>query len=107
MAELASLKVSEHEMGMLKDFFCRFLPGCAVWAYGSRINGTSTAFSDLDLVVFCQQSDRLKLMGLREALAESSIPFRVDLFGWHEIPESFQQQINGHHLVLFPPDETS
>jgi len=36
-----------------------------------------------------------------------SLPFRVNLFGWHEIPESFQQQINGHHLVLFPPDETS
>lgn len=107
MAELANLQVSEHELQILKDLFCRFLPGRAVWAYGSRINGTSKASSDIDLVAFCQQSDRLQLMGLREALAESSLPFRVDLFGWHEIPESFQQQVSDNHLVLFPSGETS
>ena len=37
---------------------------------------------------------------LREALEESSLPFRVDLFVWDTVPEQFRKHIEAEHVVL-------
>lgn len=37
---------------------------------------------------------------LRDAFEESSIPFRVDLFSWDEVPEEFKDNIERECLVL-------
>jgi len=68
----------------------RYLPGTPVWVYGSRISGKSRPQSDLDMVVFTRPEQSLPVSELREALDESDLPFRVDLFVWDEIPEKFR-----------------
>jgi hypothetical protein len=37
---------------------------------------------------------------LREALEESNLPFRVDLFAWDEVPESFKANIEKESVCL-------
>ena len=78
----------------------RHLPGTEAWVYGSRAKWTSRPQSDLDLVVFATPEQRRGVGNLREAFEESDLPFRVDLFVWDEVPETFLEQIEAEHAVL-------
>ena len=78
----------------------RHLPGTAAWVYGSRAKWTSRLQSDLDLVVFATSEQQRQVGDLREAFEESNLPFRVDLFVWDDVPESFRKQIEAEHVVL-------
>ena len=60
--------------------------------------------SDLDLVVFAAKEQSRQVSDLRESLEESDLPFRVDLFVWEELPDSFQKNIENFHAILnYPP----
>ncbi len=76
------------------------LPGTAVWAYGSRVTHTSRPESDLDMVVFTAPGQEGELSDLKEALDESDLPFRVDLFVWDDVPESFRKNILAEHVAV-------
>ncbi len=78
----------------------RHLPGTAAWVYGSRAKWTSRPHSDLDLVVFATPGQQRAVSDLREAFEESNVPFRVDLFVWDEVPDSFRKQMEREHVVL-------
>ena len=78
----------------------RYLPDTTTWAYGSRVKWTSRPESDLDLVVFSRPEQGARVAELREAFEESDLPFRVDLFVWDEVPESFKARIEGDRVVL-------
>ncbi len=78
----------------------RHLPGSAAWVYGSRAKWMSRPQSDLDLVVFATPEQQRQIGNLREAFEESNLPFRVDLFVWDDVPESFRKQIEAEHVVL-------
>lgn len=75
-----------------------------VWAYGSRVNGTAHSGSDLDLVVRSPDLEKLPvdvIKRLNEKIQFSNIPIVVELFDWARLPESFHQNINNQHEVLF------
>ena len=76
------------------------LPRTAAWAYGSRVKGTCRPQSDLDLVVFAKPEQPHLVSDLREAFEESSLPFRVDLLVWDEVPDSFRKGIEAERIVL-------
>ena len=78
----------------------RHLPNTTAWVYGSRAKWTSSPQSDLDLVVFATPEQNGRVSYLREALEESSLPFRVDLFVWDTVPEQFRKHIEAEHVVL-------
>ena len=78
----------------------RHLSNTTVWAYGSRVKWTSNPASDLNLVVFAKPEQATRLAELREAFDESNLPFRVDLFVWDEMPESFKRRIKEEHIDL-------
>jgi uncharacterized protein len=81
---------------IVRRLIAAHIPEAEVWAYGSRVQGTSHDGSDLDLVV--RNSDDLSrpqadLSELREALSESNLPILVDILDWARIPESFRREI--------------
>ncbi len=76
------------------------LPGVAIWAYGSRVKGNAGKYSDLDLVAFTTEEHITPLNDLRQAFEDSDLPFRVDLFAWQEIPQSFHSQIRQSYAVI-------
>ena len=78
----------------------RHLPGTTTWVYGSRAKWSARPQSDLDLVVFATPEQQSQVGALREAFEESSLPFRVDLFVWDEVPKSFHREIEAEHVVL-------
>ena len=95
-----TLQLSEEQRTMVQALLARHLPGAEVWAYGSRANGAAKPWSDLDLVAFASPAQQNAVAKLREAFEESDLPFRVDLFVWDEIPETFRENIRKAHRVL-------
>lgn len=89
----------EH-LSEVKRLIKSYLPGTAVWAYGSRVKGLARKNKDLDLIAFSDKQDTLKLFKLKEAFDESYLPCRVDLFAWQQLPESFHKNILEHKVVL-------
>ena len=83
----------------------RHLQNTTAWVYGSRAKWTSRPQSDLDLVVFATPERDGQVAGLREALEESDLPFRVDLFVWDAVPEQFRKHIKRDHVVLVEREE--
>ncbi len=60
--------------------------------------------SDLDLVIRSHNLDKLPIdiyMELKEKIKHSNIPILVDIFDWARLPESFHQNIEAQHEVLY------
>ena len=87
---------------LLRDY----LPDVEVWAYGSRVNGRCHDGSDLDLVLRGPGLEKMAAEQLAEfavAVCESTIPFLVEARDWARLPEPFQREIVGDHVVLSDP----
>ena len=96
----AAIDITTEEHQTVLALLQRHLPGTAAWVYGSRVKWTSRPQSDLDLVVFATPEQRPQVGDLREAFDESNLPFRVDLFVWNDVPESFRERIQTEHVAL-------
>jgi len=77
------------------------VPGVEVRAFGSRTDGSSQEFSDLDLVL-CGDSalDWRLLERLKDALSASDLPFHVDVLDWHAASAAFRQTIAAKSVPL-------
>ena len=95
-----SINVTAKQRETILSLLERHLPGTTAWVYGSRAKQTSRPASDLDLVVFATPEQSRRVGDLREAFEESNLPFRVDLFVWDEVPESFRESMESEHVVL-------
>ncbi len=96
----ADIDITTEDCKTVLALLQRHLPGTTAWVYGSRVKWTSRPQSDLDLVVFATPEQRRQVGDLREAFEESNLPFRVDLFVWDDVPDSFRKQIQEEHVVL-------
>ena len=95
----ASDITAEHRKTIL-TLLKRHLPNTTVWVYGSRAKRTAQSRSDLDLVVFASPRQNNQVSILREMFEESDLPFRVELFVWDDVPESFREQVEAEHAVI-------
>ena len=100
MALDTAIDITAAERETILALLQQHLPRTVAWVYGSRVTGASTPKSDLDLVVFATPEQRRQVGELREAFEESNLPFRVDLFVWDDVPESFREGIDTDHAVL-------
>ena len=100
MGMTPTIDVTIEQRETILSLLKRHLPGTAAWAYGSRVTQKSRLTSDLDLVVFASPNQVHQVSDLREASEESDLPFRVDLFVWKEVPESFRRRIEVERVVL-------
>lgn len=92
------INLSSEHLVIVSMLLKQYLPGIAVWAFGSRVLSTASEGSDLDLVVHLSEEGTLTT--LREAFRESNLPFSVELLDWRSIPEHFRQEILKKYEVL-------
>lgn len=95
-----TIDITSDQMATLRILLSRHLPATETWVYGSRIMGKSHPGSDLDMVVFANPEQERAVSDFRESLEESNLPFRVDLFVWDAVPQSFREQIAREHVVI-------
>lgn len=86
---------------LVRRILARYVPKLEVRVFGSRINGTSRAYSDLDLVIVGMDAlDWQRLNSLKEAFAESDLPFMVDVLDWNQISDEFRKLIDRNYEVI-------
>ena len=79
------LLLSPRHRSILEALLLEHLPGVAVWAYGSRVNGRGHEDSDLDSVLRgpgLQEIPLDQLVDFKDAVQESNIPFLVKAQDW-------------------------
>ena len=96
------MKISKEELILIKETLKRYLPPSAeVYAFGSRIDGTARADSDLDLLI--KDKDRIPgntMEFIKEAFEESNLPFKVDVVDYHRITTEFKNIIFKNSVKL-------
>jgi len=100
MTLINTIAIDPEDLKKLNQLISKYLTGTAVWAFGSRVKGTSRSDSDLDLVVFSMPKQQSQVHQLKEALDESNLPFRVDMLVWDEISKEFRENIEKQFVVL-------
>lgn len=95
------IDISPHDLKTVKRLLADYFPNVEARVFGSRYHWTAKDYSDLDIVLVGEKKlDWRKLSRLREALAESNVPFRVDVLDWHVISPEFQQVIERGYEVI-------
>lgn len=74
---------------------------CEVRVFGSRLNGSATTYSDLDLALVGDGPlDWQRIEKLKDAFAESDLPIMVDVLDWHTISDEFRAVIKKRYEVV-------
>jgi predicted nucleotidyltransferase len=94
-------KIEPDDLKAVQDILRAHLPGVEVRAFGSRVHGENLKpFSDLDLAIITESPlDIGKMAELKEAFAESSLPFKVDLLDWSVASGRFRD-LAGHSFCV-------
>jgi predicted nucleotidyltransferase len=96
-----SLDVRPDHLEWVQTLLKRIIPTATVWAFGSRAQGTARLTSDLDICVDNQQTLNFEtLAALRDAFAESNLPYKVDVVDWHSVDPAFQALIQKKRVVI-------
>lgn len=95
------LDLTPHYLDEVRRVLRIHVPGRTVRAFGSRVQGNAKPFSDLDLAVMGETPlDFRQLAALKDAFAESNLPFRVDVVDWASTSESFRGVIEEKFEVV-------
>ena len=96
-----SLDVRPDYLAWIQAILARCVPTATVWAFGSRAQGTARATSDLDLCVDNHQALSFEILAaLRDAFAESNLPYKVDVVDWHSVDPAFQALIQSKRVGI-------
>ncbi len=97
-----SIFIKPKHLAELRTIFSQYVPNATVWAYGSRVQGDAHSGSDLDLAISPLKNENIDIATLKAALIESNIPFLLDIFEFHRLPKSFQDEIASYRVEIFP-----
>jgi len=106
LAEQISIPI--RHLSYLLEQLKLYIPDATVWAFGSRVKGSSRTSSDLDLAVLCDKHVAQKqLPKLNEVFIESDIPFKVQLLDFNRLPVNMQENIKKKYVILCRPNESN
>ncbi|HEV7396822.1 MAG TPA: restriction endonuclease subunit S [Pyrinomonadaceae bacterium] len=96
----------DHE-ATVKAILVAEVPESEVWVFGSRAKKTAKTASDLDLAIVSEQPLSFsRISRLRQAFADSYLPFKVDLVDLSKISSEFRKVIEAQR-VIFPKPQTT
>lgn len=101
MSAVSSLDVREADLLLLQSILRTHVPDRQVWAFGSRVSGKAKPFSDLDLAIVGKEPLPLDTRAaLNEALAQSDLPWIVDVVDWATVSPAFRGIIERDRVVV-------
>ena len=77
--------LTPEQLAQLTEVFKKHPPIDCVKLYGSRAKGTYHPRSDVDLVVLGDDIDRFLIADILLDLADSDLPYQVDLQNYHDL----------------------
>lgn len=102
------MKLNDQEMAIIRRILGAMMPEYEVWAFGSRVHGRCLRkFSDIDLAIIADAPvDSGRLSELKEAFAESDLPYRVDVVDFASASQAFRDIIQQEYEVIKKPENT-
>ena len=101
----APVDISPGDLETVREILAEHIPEYEVLAFGSRVAWTARQYSDLDLAVMTEEPlDIMRMADLKEAFAESDLPFRVDIVDWASTSENFRKIIEKECIVVQKED---
>ncbi len=89
-----NFRLNEQEREQVKFILNTWIPTRKVKIFGSRTLLEGKPYSDLDLCIMGEEPLTLHVTSdLREAFAESDLPFRVDLVDWSRLSLEMQLKV--------------
>ena len=90
------------QLEIVQDILLKHLPAdVKVWVFGSRANWTTKDSSDLDLALEGESKLSHKVLGaLKDAFADSALPYTVDVVDLNRIGDSFRQIVESQRVLL-------
>ena len=89
-----NVAVTQDQLATVRRILRAVVPGAECLAFGSRVAGTHRRHSDLDVSVRAEAALPLAVLSrLEEELAESDLPFSVDVVDWHRAAPAFRRLI--------------
>lgn len=99
------INLEPDELQRLKTILQKYIPDYTVYLFGSRVTPNIKPYSDIDLAIMSQISIPSMTMALlKNELAESDLPYKVDLVDWASTDESFKAIIMQQYEVIMDPD---
>ena len=97
------IDMGSSDLEAVKRILSQYVPHCEVRVFGSRINGTAKAYSDLDLVLIGRDKIDWRIIEkVKQAFSESDLPFMVDVLDWHVISQEFRGVIEKKNEIIQP-----
>lgn len=89
------IDITPEQRSLVSDILVRILgEGIQLFVFGSRAKGCARPYSDLDLLIRAPYPISLEQLALAaEDLADSDLPFKVDLVADHQLSHEFRQRI--------------
>ena len=85
----------------IKKTLKTIVPDCEVRVFGSRVTGNAKKFSDLDLALIGKEKIDWQLIEqLKDAFAESDLPYMVDVLDWNALSKEFQRLIEKQSVTI-------
>lgn len=95
------IDIAPADLEIVQHILSQYVPSLEVRAFGSRVTWNARTTSDLDLALFTTEPLDFTLKAeLREAFAQSNLPFRVDVVDWAAMSDDFRAVIEQEYVVI-------
>lgn len=88
------IDISKDNLQIVLSILKNFVPNSEIRVFGSRYNGTSKKYSDLDIAIVSDKELGWELISdIKESFQDSDITFRVDVLDWNNTEDYFKKII--------------
>jgi len=96
------LHVNATNLDTILQIFDRELPGVEIKAFGSRFaEAEPSPEADLDLAIVAGHTISLeRMIAVERSMAESGLPFAVDVFDYAKLTNKLKNLIEKDHIVI-------
>lgn len=95
------IDVKAKDIKIIKEILNKYLPYIEIRVFGSRIKGTASKYSDIDIAIVGQKKiDRKLIYKLQDEFEFSELTIKVDIVDWFSISEEFRRIIESNYEIL-------
>jgi len=95
------IDLAPEHLDTIRAILAAHVPGIEVRAFGSRVDGTSRPYSDLDILLVGERAVTDGVVeALKDAFSVSNLPMMVDVLDWHAVSESFRAVLEQREYLL-------
>lgn len=87
------INLEEKYLSFLNKVISGYLTSYTLYLFGSRVNGNSKKYSDIDIAISSKELSRSVKAKLEYEFENSTLPYEVDIVDLNDIAEEFRKLI--------------